>query len=80
MLTPLYGFFEGDTLGILVLAHDDMTLGQAAEKLRAAVRPRVECRGEIEVVLCGRVVPSDSTVAEVGLSALDRFDVRPRSR
>ena len=76
MTIPLYGFLEGDTLGLLMLAQDDMTIAQLAERLRAAASVRVDWPDDAHVVHAGRVLSGELTVARAKLRPLDRFDVR----
>ena len=78
MLVPLYGFLEGDVLGLLVLAHHDMTMADLAERMRSSSRVRVAVDDALEVVHAGRAVDSTETVAGAGIEALDRIDVRRR--
>lgn len=76
MLIPLYGFVQGDTLGLLVLAHDHMTVAEVSERLRESARLRV-VRGEpAALVFSGRVLDPALTLRELGLRALDRIDLR----
>jgi hypothetical protein len=75
MLVPLYGFVEGDTLGLVVLAHDTMTMSEVAEKLRRSAGVRVRIEGELRVRYRGETVDPDATVASAGFEALDRIDV-----
>jgi hypothetical protein len=75
-MVPLYGFLEGDTLGLLMLAHDDMSLRELADRLRAAASVRVDFAGDAIVVVRGEAADETLTVATAGLRALDRFDVR----
>ena len=80
MLVPLYGFLEGDTMGLLILAQSDDTLARVADKLRASASLRVDTsRGPYDVVVGGERLDPHATVASVGLTALDRVDVRRRS-
>lgn len=79
MLVPLYGFLDGDTMGVLVLAHADMTLEQVGAKLLEACRLRVDPLGGVgEVLAAGRPLPLERTVAAAGLAPLSRIDVRRR--
>ena len=75
-MIPLYGFLQGDTLGLLMLAHPDMTLRQLAQQLRAAARLRADPGENVRVLLRGVERDLDLTIAQVGLNALERFDVR----
>jgi hypothetical protein len=74
-MIPLYGFLEGDTIGLLVLAQPDDTIGVLAEKLRASAAVRVVLRGPVVVRHGERVLDPQITVARAGLTPLDRFDV-----
>jgi len=73
---PLYGFVEGDTLGLLVLAEDDDTIAEVAAKLVRSASVRVRPRPGLVVYHGGRALDGERTVAATGLSALDRIDVR----
>jgi hypothetical protein len=75
---PLYGFLEGDTIGLIVLADENDTMSSLARKLGSAASVRVANGGERVVEVHGRVVAGTITVRQVGLAALDRFDVRER--
>lgn len=76
MLIPLYGFVEGDTIGLLVLSHDDMSIDTVAKKLRESARLRVDSDDDAKLCFEGRPLPPEKTVAECGLRALDRIDLR----
>ena len=75
-MIPLYGFRQGDTLGILVLADERDTMAALAGKLQSAASVRVAPRQQVHVEVGGRRVAAGVTVLQAGLSALDRFDVR----
>jgi hypothetical protein len=75
-MIPLYGFLEGDTIGLLVLAGENEPLHEVAGKLRASARLRAEIAGPIQLVFRGQALDLATTVTQAGLSALDRIDVR----
>jgi Toluene-4-monooxygenase system protein B (TmoB) len=75
MSIPLYGFLEGDTLGLLILAEEGDTLQAVARKLQDAASLRVAGRDRVELVYNGKTMDPTMTVAQAGLQALDRFDV-----
>jgi hypothetical protein len=75
-VTPLYGFLEGDSIGLLVLAAPTDTMAQIAAKLQQSASVRVAPRARVHVEIGGRPVSGTVTVQGVGLAALDRFDVR----
>lgn len=76
MLVPLYGFVEGDTMGVLVLATSDMTLAQVRDTLRASASLRVDPDGDWDILSGGHRLAPELSVEEVGLSALCRVDLR----
>lgn len=75
MSIPLYGFLEGDTLGLLVLAEEGETVLEIARKLQDAASIRVARSDKIQFVYNGEAIDPGLTVAQTGLQALDRFDV-----
>ena len=75
MPIPLYGFVEGDTLGLLVLAEEDETIVQLAQKLQNAASVRVPSNDQFHLVYDGKTIDPALTVAQAGLQALDRFDL-----
>jgi hypothetical protein len=77
---PLYGFLQGDTLGLLVLADDQDTMADLADKLSRAASVRVAPREKVRVLVEGVVFDARVTVASSGLTALDRFDVEGVAR
>ena len=75
-MIPLYGFLEGDTIGLLVLAEEDDSIAEVARKLQAAARLRVAIDGPVTVMEDGKAIDPTVTVAEAGLQPLARIDVR----
>ena len=75
MSIPLYGFLEGDTLGLLVLGEEGETVLELARKLQEAANIRVAHKDRIDLVYNGKAIDPGLTVAQTGLQALDRFDV-----
>jgi len=72
---PIYGFLEGDTLGLLILADEEETIGSLSEKLVRSASVRVNM-GMTRFVFQGRTIDSNVTVKSAGLKPLARFDVR----
>jgi Toluene-4-monooxygenase system protein B (TmoB) len=75
MPIALYGFLQGDTVGLLILAEEGDTLQALARKLQDAASLRVAGRDRVQLVYNGKTMDPTMTVAQVGLQALDRFDV-----
>lgn len=78
MAIPLYGFLEGDTIGLLMLAEEGETVLQLARKLQEAASLRVARIDKIELVYDGKVIDPALTVAQAGFQELDRFEVISR--
>ena len=77
-MIPLYGFLEGDTIGLLVLADGDDSIGEIARKLQVAARLRAAIEGPVTVLYDGQPIDPLTTVSDAGMQALARFDVRRR--
>jgi hypothetical protein len=77
MLVPLYGFLKGDTVGLVVLVHEEQTVAEIARQLQQASSVRVAPSTRAQVYFRGMKLDSKSTIAASGLSALDRVDVIP---
>ena len=75
MPIPLYGFLQGDTVGLLILAEEAETIQALARKLQDAASLRVRSKDRIQVVYNDKTMDPAMTVAQAGLQALDRFDV-----
>ena len=78
-MIPLYGFLQGDTIGLLVLAYSHETAEQVAHKLVQMAQTRVKNKGECQLFYQGEVVPAAVTMSSLGARALDRIDVRWRA-
>lgn len=76
-MIPLYGFVEGDTLGLLILADPEETLDSLARKTAASASVRVAATAEAawRVRAGDRALDGALTVKAAGLEPLDRFDV-----
>jgi hypothetical protein len=74
-MIPLYGFLEGDTIGLLVLADETDTVAVLAQKLQVAARVRVKPKPKVALLHDGRVLDPQTTVAQARMEPLDRFDV-----
>ena len=77
MPIPLYGFLQGDTVGLLILADEGDTLQSLARKLQDAASLRVAYRDEVQVIYNNKAMDPAITIAQAGFLALDRFDVIP---
>jgi Toluene-4-monooxygenase system protein B (TmoB) len=75
MPIPLYGFLQGDTVGLLILADEGDTLESLAQKLQDAASLRVAHRDRVQVIYNDKAMDRAITIAQAGFQALDRFDV-----
>jgi hypothetical protein len=75
-MIPVYGFLEGDTIGLLVLADEVELVAMTAAKVQAAARLRARLDGPIAVFVNDRRLDLDATVQQAGIKPLDRLDVR----
>ena len=75
MSIPLYGFLQGDTVGLLILADEGDTLQSLARKLQDAASLRVAGRDRVQVIYNDKAMDPAITIAQAGFQALDRFDV-----
>ena len=75
MLVLLYGFLSGDTLGLVVLVHDDEPVSQIASSLQQAASMRVRPSAKASVYFNGVRLDSSLTVGQAGLKSIDRVDV-----
>jgi hypothetical protein len=75
MAMPLYVFVRGDTLGLVVLAPETESVDELAQRLSRAAAPRVAPGGRLRVLHRGKLLEGRLTLAEAGVSALDRVDL-----
>lgn len=74
-MIPLYGFLEGDSLGLLILAEDDETIASLSSKLVRSAAVRVSV-GRTRLIFEGCLLDPSLTVRSAGMKPLSRFDVR----
>ena len=74
-MIPLYGFLEGDTIGLLILADENDTGAVLIQKLQASARVRVKPRARVKLLHNGQTIDPQTTVTQARMAALDRIDV-----
>jgi hypothetical protein len=72
---PLYGWVQGDSVVVVVLAREDQTIRELVELLCQAVSVRVAVAVPGFASLRGRRLDPDTSVRAAGIEALDRIDV-----
>jgi hypothetical protein len=75
MPLPLYGFLEGDTIGLLIVADEHETVDSLSRKLQQAASIRVAPPANAQLLYRGDTLDPAITVAAAGMKSLDRFDV-----
>ncbi len=75
MPIPLYGVVKGDTMVLVVLAHETETVRDLADKMLQAAGVRVARKGRADVIYKNDVLDPSLTIAEAGFAPLERFDV-----
>ena len=75
MAIPLYGFLQGDTIGLLIVAEEQDTVQSLADRLQEAASIRVARKTNVRVVYKDRTLDPALTIAQAGLEPLARFDV-----
>lgn len=75
-MIPLYGFLEGDTMGLLVLVGEDELVASIGDRLQQSASVRVKPKPGFAVRHRGRELPLDISVRAAGIAPLDRVDVR----
>ena len=75
MPIPLYGFLEGDTIGLLIVAEENETVQDLARKLQDGASLRVAPREKVQVIYKEKVLDPEFTLVQAGFEALERFDV-----
>jgi hypothetical protein len=79
MILPLYGFVEGDTVGVLILTDKEESVESMARKLRDAVTLRVDASDDMEVVYQGVVLDPLITLEQAQIAPLQRLDLRRKN-
>jgi hypothetical protein len=74
-MIPVYGFLEGDTLGLLLFAYEDETVGSLINKLQISAKFRVPPKKKPVLFFDGKALDQDLLIGATPITALDRIDV-----
>jgi hypothetical protein len=74
-MIPLYGFLEGDTIGLLILGDEGETVSSLAAKVMTSARVRVAPFDRFQVLYRGKRLDPKQTLARAGIEPLERIDV-----
>jgi hypothetical protein len=72
---PLYGFVEGDTMGVVVLGRLDGTVAELGEALLRAVGVRLRPRGRYQLLAGGQRLDPTAALSAQAMAPLDRVDL-----
>jgi hypothetical protein len=72
---PLYGFVQGDTMGVVVLGRLDGTVAELGANLLRAVGVRVSRQGPYRLVAGERRLDPEATLRTQAMEPLDRIDL-----
>lgn len=75
-MIPLYGFLEGDCIGLLILAEEEEDVESVREKLKRSASIRVPLKEGGNLYKQDQSIPLNKKVKDTNLKALDRIDVR----
>ena len=70
MPIPLYGFLQGDTVGLLILADEGETVQTLARKLQDAASLRVARRDHVQLVYNDKAMDPALTIAQAGFAGV----------
>ncbi len=74
-MMPVYGFVQGDTMGLVVLVRRDETARDLANRLIEAAGIRVDPPGDGRVMVGQRILDPKATLRSEGIGPLDRVDL-----
>jgi hypothetical protein len=74
-MIPVYGFLEGDVLGLLILADETDTVDAFARKVAAAAAVRIAPGEQLRVRFGERWLDPWATLQSAHVTELDRLDV-----
>ena len=72
---PLYGFVQGDTMGVVVLGRLDGTVAELGANLLRAVGVRVGRRGSYQLRAGARRLDPEAALRTAAMEPLDRIDL-----
>jgi hypothetical protein len=72
---PLYGFVQGDTMGVVVLGRLDATVAQLGADLLRAVGVRINRQGPYQLRAGARRLDPAATLRTQAIAPLDRIDL-----
>ncbi len=72
---PLYGFVQGDVMGVVVLGRLDGTVAELGANLLRAVGVRVDPRGPYHLRAGARRLDPEAALRTQAMQPLDRIDL-----
>jgi hypothetical protein len=72
---PVYGWVQGDSVVVVVLAREEQTVAELSEQLCQAAAVRVAPQATRYAVKGGQRLDPEAPLRAAGIDALDRIDV-----
>ena len=72
---PLYGFVQGDTMGVVVLGRLDATVADLGADLLRAVGVRLNRQGPYQLRAGARRLDPEATLRTAAMEPLERIDL-----
>lgn len=74
-MIPIYGFLEGDSIGLLIFAYPNDTVADLISKVQKSAAIRVKPRMGMQLLYQDKALLLTSTVQEIGIQPLEHFFV-----
>jgi hypothetical protein len=74
-MMPIYGFLQGDTIGLLIFAYPNETMQDLIDKVQKAAAIRVEPKTGMKLVYKDKAIDVNLTVSAMGMQPLEHFFV-----
>jgi hypothetical protein len=72
---PIYGWVQGDSVILVVLAREEQTVAELTDQLCRAASVRVAETGAAYAMRAGQRLDPNALLHSAGIGALDRIDV-----
>lgn len=74
-MIPIYGFLEGDTIGLLIFAYPQDTVAELINKVQKSAAVRVAPRENMKLLYNDQAITPTATVKQLGIQPLEHFFV-----
>ena len=74
-MIPIYGFLQGDTIGLLIFAYPNETVQDLINKLQKSASIRIAPRANMQLLYKDHPMALNLTMKEMGVQPLEHFFV-----